>query len=67
MDKPVKPLVGQVLLVENPSTKGFFVLSAQQTGSSARLGQGHCSQVYVFPPLPIFAAALKVAPAHPII
>ncbi|GAB1331874.1 hypothetical protein ACE1SV_62130 [Streptomyces sennicomposti] len=38
VDKHAKPLVDTVLLVENPSTRGFAWLSAQPAGSPNRLG-----------------------------
>jgi hypothetical protein len=39
VDKHVKPLVETVLLAENPSTRGFTMLSAQLPGLSPRLGK----------------------------
>ncbi len=37
VDKHVKPLVETVLLVENPSTRGFTLLSGQLANPQARL------------------------------
>ncbi|MFJ4730373.1 hypothetical protein ACIP44_29025, partial [Streptomyces diastaticus] len=37
-----KPLVETVLLVENPSTRGFTTLSAQLRYSSNRLEKAQC-------------------------
>ncbi|MGW1617510.1 hypothetical protein ACWCQZ_51415, partial [Streptomyces sp. NPDC002285] len=42
--KHVKPLVETVLLVENPSTRGFTTLSAQLPDQSVRLERAHCLQ-----------------------
>jgi hypothetical protein len=41
VDKHVKPLVETVLLVENPSARGFTTLSAQPTHSRSRLEKAH--------------------------
>jgi hypothetical protein len=41
VDKHTKPLVEMVLLVENPSTRGFTCLSAQLACPAARLERAH--------------------------
>ena len=42
VDKQAKPLVETVLLVENPSTRGFTTLSVQPPSCRTRLGRTHC-------------------------
>lgn len=42
VDKHAKPLVETVLLVENPSTRGFICLSAQLPSCHVRLERAHC-------------------------
>lgn len=41
VDKHMKPLVETVLLAENPSTRGFAVLSGQRANSPRRLEEAH--------------------------
>jgi hypothetical protein len=41
VNKHVKPLVETVLLVENPSTRGFTTLSPQLPAPSIRLKRAH--------------------------
>lgn len=41
VDKHVKPLVKMVLLVENPSARGFTRLSAQLVDTARGLGKAH--------------------------
>jgi hypothetical protein len=41
VNKHAKPLVETVLLVENPSTRGFIRLSGQLPSRRGRLGRAH--------------------------
>jgi hypothetical protein len=43
VDKHAKPLVETVLLVENPSTRGFTSLSAQPVIRRRKLEKDHCN------------------------